>query len=489
MAPSMLENDFCHHLRQLASYCVSLDDFNKINGHNIRSMKAEKNGIKDSINYFSEHLEFIEVNKDNFLEFCYLVYNAFNRFDISKMNLHLDKHNNCIFKLLTILVDSDTQIEGKRFNENQLNILHIIHSKLVSIFNKNGTSLVESLFNELVSKKLNGFVENINTSNINKNESYNKKGKLEEKYVSFNKYYDLITKNTNGIEIKRIYKRYLKYKNHLTIINIHLDKQTTPSQLFYIRFPHPFFIHEDNYINNYNEIIKKTQDDIMKLNSEFINDQISILKVQLETLKDSLKNDTSFNGVDLNDFMCFVEDFQENTLSNKFTISKNKAERCVVKKFDKEFLKKSFDHKRNNDVNSTKFSRTRKTSPSKSVSFNDSSISYSSNLTNVNQRPILRNYNDDERSNMSFNNGSFRNNNFNNGSYRYNNFNNGSNRNNNLNSGSYRDNNYNDFSYNGYNIKQNRSNLANHRTDLRNDNNYNNDGRLNFQRRIQPRQR
>ncbi len=98
----------------------------------------------------------------------------------------------------------------------------------------------------------------------------------------------------------RINKRII-YDNHIKIFNHHLNSmesndKTTPKQLWPNRFPYPFLVDNDKYLDEYDILITKMQRMIMDFNIKFITDNIlTDLDSQIDQIKIAIASIKSTN--------------------------------------------------------------------------------------------------------------------------------------------------------------------------------------------------
>jgi hypothetical protein len=98
----------------------------------------------------------------------------------------------------------------------------------------------------------------------------------------------------------RINKRII-YDNHIKIFNHHLNSmesndKTTPKQLWPNRYPYPFLVDNEKYLDEYDILITKMQKMIMDFNIKFITDNIlTDLDSQLDQIKIAIASIKSTN--------------------------------------------------------------------------------------------------------------------------------------------------------------------------------------------------
>lgn len=82
----------------------------------------------------------------------------------------------------------------------------------------------------------------------------------------------------------------IRYKNHVAIAKIHINKRTTPNTLFYNRFPRPLFPYDVNFINKYNIIIENFQKETLSLMNETVENELKIIDTEIISLKEGFLN-------------------------------------------------------------------------------------------------------------------------------------------------------------------------------------------------------
>ncbi len=73
------------------------------------------------------------------------------------------------------------------------------------------------------------------------------------------------------------------------IFDIHKRKKTTPSSLFFSRFPMPFFPNDENFVNKHNLIIQTAQNSFIGLINDTLHEKIDQIKVEINTFKNGLE--------------------------------------------------------------------------------------------------------------------------------------------------------------------------------------------------------
>ena len=309
MAP-LLEQDYLIALREFCTYYIKT-----ISKPTIRQLTSLSclNNAKTFI--LKEHNEF---TIENFLFITHWLFSYALKFDIVASQIHLDKENNKIMQFLQKIIENNFTVNNQKFTNDQLKDLKIINSDILSAFGSSHNAYLDFLFSQHQSRNDNNEVSpDIEVEN------------LERKFDEF------IKSNQEAKKLVYNVNKYLRFKNHQALFEIHSSKKTTPHSLFFCRFPEPFFNKDQDFIEKYNSIIEKTQSDIICLIRESLLYKIDAINTEINTFKNSNRNDDNDNNLlDLNEFVSYVMKKEENALKNNFIAMKNRAQRCVVKKFE-----------------------------------------------------------------------------------------------------------------------------------------------------------
>lgn len=154
---------------------------------------------------------------------------------------------------------------------------------------------IETLTNEIIRLKSN---DKVNNSNI------------------LNKRRDFTLQETN-IMCKRNIEKIHKYHNHINLFKTHIENETTPPALFFRNFPKPFLSDDENFINEYNDLVRKFQNEAMKMSIRYLEERI---KTKEEYIQEISKD----KNIDLS---TIEEEIIEN-LKPMFNIKQEKALRA-----------------------------------------------------------------------------------------------------------------------------------------------------------------
>ena len=437
------------------------------NENNIKMFKflADKIGLNNENN----------LELKNFLTWTLALYNDYSNDAENYSNLHLNKDNNSIVIFLQLIIDFKGVISDcDPLDNTQKDQLTLIHYKFMSKFANNGNH-VETYLNNHVDSHLNSRFDNSNISINNVSSNSNS---------TQNRLQNVI--NNNKMDFKFIRKKlnkHLRYDNHIQIYKIHKDRKTTPKSVFFERFPRPFFEDDKEFIDKYNNLVLNFQDDTMNLIKDTLESRKSKIIDDINEFKEEFKTMPKYSEFKENfdDLKKIIFESEENQLLDTFVRNKQRAERCIVKKFEVK------DSEVNSTVNSSASSNSNISNNS-----NKTNGSFTSNFKRRNIRwdhSVNQNYSNNNINGLS----SMANSNFNNFG-NLNNQTNNNNRSNHINiqtSNATRFNNNNNSNYNNSNnhfnnasfnnCSQFNNNFNNHNSRMNNPNfiNNNNNNRFN----------
>jgi hypothetical protein len=254
---------------------------------------------------------------ENFMNVTYWLFSYALKFDIFESKIHLNKDNNVIMQFLSKLVEPSFSVNNQKFTRDQLKDLKFFNSDVLSAFN----AANEEYINYITSQ------HSRNNNNIHINQANNSEQAFD----------DFIRSSSDAKKFVYGINKMLRFKNHLTLFELHTDKKTTPHSLFFCRFPEPFFNKDLEFIEKYNIIIEKVQSEIMKLIVDTLLVKISKLETEINTFKNMHVN----ASVNMEDLASYVLRKEENALKNIFVAMKNRAQRCETRKFEVRFARNS----------------------------------------------------------------------------------------------------------------------------------------------------
>lgn len=385
MAPINLERDFLLSLRTFCCFVNNLKNLKDIHGNSLRSLQTG-NKTKEAFDYLVKITNFNDdLNKENFFNFCEKIFEQFNKRKFMDSSLHLDKDNYCIVETLNSLISLESS-DFVVYEEETIDFLRIIHSKLISVFNKASDSSLEKIFYNRFDDKFENYLQN---------------KQKDDSYIS--EIDDYLIYASEGIEIRRNFNKLLRYKNHMNLIEYHNGKKTTPKEFFYCQFPKPYPDYNSEFVDEHNKIIETAQESFMKLMNKFFESKCNEINDQILNLKEKIIEKQEELRFDIDDLVKRAKHVEQHDLNNYFMRSKYKADRCKQMKYavieksksldnttrsnNESVYKKQNQSYRSNNYNRNNrrnyFNRSRNNSSGKNVSFNDSDSYFSNNDTSI----------------------------------------------------------------------------------------------------------
>ena len=153
----------------------------------------------------------------------------------------------------------------------------------------------------------------------------------DDQKVNASLLYDNSYANNDGFvaEIKakmsKLMNKVLRKENNIRILKAHISNKTVPSELINKSIPVPNFASDSPYAKNYNEIIHKTQNEIMSLMIRKLNDQIRALSKDFDANKEKLKGYVRDVDLFAEEIANYERSFFQNNLeeANKFYTDTN----------------------------------------------------------------------------------------------------------------------------------------------------------------------
>ena len=282
-----------------------------------------------------DYLEINDLSKDNIIKFIKKIFEKIKfedynddiltmlkdminlGLDFPLMQINLDQNDLfffcSIYEKYIQQYNTDTQLKMK-----ELVRFIIVDNKLIDQNSKKEQSSIEKLINdkvlELFNEKLTSLNTQINSSmniSVNNNETHQNKPFYSDDLIRFN------------------LEKMIMAKHHINIMKLHIENNTTPASLFFNRFPLPFYAHDVEYIEKYNQRIKEFQNNVMNDIIHFSEKKIQFYQQSIDSCMDSVvgKPD-NFNEL-------ILKKLKEVEIKNKdyFDRKMNKARRCIAKPF------------------------------------------------------------------------------------------------------------------------------------------------------------
>lgn len=321
MAPQ-LEINFLESMRELCAYfetkCKEADLSGKLlTGRLTYSFSTNKTTA------YTEICHIINFTKDKFeitdlLNFICLAFIEFNKRDLSGAQLHRDQKNNCIVHLLDRLVQGRISCFNSSIDDDSLDQLRIVHSKLFSPF------LVQSV--NAPSPFSSNFVSQPTSSDVTQVSPHNNGGTLSE--TEKTRKIDNILYDRQNTRLRFLFNKLIRYKSHVSIIEIHKTNGTTPNSLFFNRFPKPFFPYNAEFIEKYNDLIEKFQNETLTMISDTLDGEIIKINSEINAYKATFDQKYPNSLFKFSEVVDRGTKLEEKFLENRILSNTKRAQRC-----------------------------------------------------------------------------------------------------------------------------------------------------------------
>ena len=138
---------------------------------------------------------------------------------------------------------------------------------------------------EIFLKNFQSFQEDINSKLTKLDDKINSVSNKESNPIETNVILNKINFDRNKLKITKIYDKMARYKNHVNMFETHLKNETTPPTLFYTEFPIPFLQDDEEFVFEYNGLIKEFQTKSMLLCKKTLIERIDNCVEELSILK------------------------------------------------------------------------------------------------------------------------------------------------------------------------------------------------------------
>ena len=227
----------------------------------------------------------------------------------------------------------------------------------------------------------------LNTASNGSNTNVENNRNMNSQRKTLNDIDPLLFTNFNDSKdfISSLFNKKLRYENHIKIFKTHIENGTTPSSLFFNKFPRPLLSDDHEFVEEHNNLIKDFTMKNMQLCENFLNKRVITIDTKLGEIKSNLSHCNS--SQDFNPK--FDQLFQNNqkSLEETFRKANEKALRCKSVPF---IAGKRFKRIRFNNNNNTVYSNQSLTSNNSLHSFN---TSFRSNSSRRYRSPIRNNNN------------------------------------------------------------------------------------------------
>ena len=262
-----------------------------------------------------------EFNEKNFLIWYYHMIKLLEDKNLIE-DLYKDKNNINIYDFLSKVINANGRFNNDvtGLDEEKVKQLRIIQSKMICVF---------SSHNDYITNLVHNRVDMITASKLNHSNNLN----LSDTDIEFN---NLIKNHFNIFKnlINMINKK-IRFESHKYICLFHIQNGSTPSSLFYDRFPRPFFQDSEEFVNNYNQLIKEFQKNTLNIIKNEIDDRLKVINDKINDISNELSNNEiiSDQNIDIDKLIVFINNCESKQLNEFIIKAKNKAQRAIQKPF------------------------------------------------------------------------------------------------------------------------------------------------------------
>ena len=320
------------------------EDFSKFTASAFGSFKSK---YKNDCNILNNEIAELNFDKDHFNKIFHYIFVLYYNIKIKEKIILKDCLYLQIYDLINLIVKKDTLICNCTFSDEQLDDIHdkILH--LESTIQKPS-------------------YQNIHNGHHNSNNNFTS----VEKLISIDP-----SKFTN-LELSRpfllsLFDKLLRYKNHIKVNQDYKNNNTTPSALFFNRFPEPHLIDDPDFVNEYNDRIRKFQTETMNSIIDHYKNRTNIIENKLSEIKIKLIENNNENTI--NQEFEKIENTKKEELKEKFVKAHNKVLRAKSQPFIASIYQKQ-NNSRNKKTDNTKTRNRNNNNNKKSVSFDESSV-------------------------------------------------------------------------------------------------------------------
>ena len=326
------------------------EDFSKFTTSAFGSFKSK---YKSECNILNKEITELNFEKDHFNKIFHNIFVLYYNIKIKEQTILKDCLYSQIYDLINQIVKKDTLICNCSFSDEQLDD---IHDKILHL-----ESTIQNPTNQ-----------NVQSSQHNPN----------NKPTSVEKLISIDPSKFVNLELSRpfllsLFDKLLRYKNHIKVNQDYKNNNTTPSALFYNRFPEPHLIDDPEFVNEYNARISKFQNETMSSIIEHYKNRTNIIEKKLSEIKITLIENNNENTI--NQEFERIENTKKEELKEKFAKAHNKVLRAKSQPFIASIYKNQ-NNTRNKDknYNTNRNRNNNNNNNKKSVSFDESSLNNTS---------------------------------------------------------------------------------------------------------------
>ena len=328
---------FKHHTMANITYVEALRNFTSYFYDKYRLDLSKINERSFSTGFFNKSLKNIDhfnvlkekigtnLSLNSFFQFIHDIYEDFSTDGNNLKDFHLKKENICIVNFLPLVINFRNQIpDCESLNEYQIRTLKDIYIKFNTAFTNNFEHF-ENLIINRVDETLN---ERLSQNNLLSSQTDQVFGNNRS---SINQISNLIEDNHHDFnQIKNLVFKSLKFKSHRAVNKIHKNQCSVPEKQSFYFYPKPWLEEDEDYVTEYNAIIRDAQEKTMNLMSKYIDKRIEKFNSEINSKLETLKEKDIYKDQDLREALNFITNKAENSKYMKifYIKSRRKANSC-----------------------------------------------------------------------------------------------------------------------------------------------------------------
>ena len=203
-----------------------------------------------------------------------------------------------------------------------------------------------------------GFMDSVNVKFSDVHKSIKNIGRFVHSKEAINSYYD---------ELDTLTEQFLKFENHVLILNNYKDSGNIPPSLSCGNFPKPVFCdfgYSQDYIDKYNNVINNCQNSLIELNTKTLTDKMTYNKGRIDEIKSTLQD---VSDIDINSHIQELHRNKSSELKPDFDTANEKYLRTIQNQ-NKSFKVRTFKERKSLEIDSDE-----ECNNSKTVNFNSNS--------------------------------------------------------------------------------------------------------------------
>ena len=331
--------DFREAFCKFTSYFVKNSaDFSQLNTRTFSSGIRKTRSYDETLEILHSEIKKIdnsiaEISLDNFLIWSYHLIVLLQK-NVNLREIYKDKDNECVFHFVTRLLEKIDKInEDHVLDESKIKELRLIHSEMICMFGSGMNLDLQKIVDQRVESMINYRLNNLDSERIcQSQQNIGTANNDVRRFIS-----------DNMIEFRplsRMINKKLRFENHKIINEIHTANKSTPSSLFYNRFPIPFFADDEDFVSKQNKIIERYQTDTLDLIKQVLDEKITSIDSRIVDFQEKLTGKNLCKDFEFADLVKELNNTEEQKIREYMIRSKNRAERVerrplVATKFNK----------------------------------------------------------------------------------------------------------------------------------------------------------